>query len=585
MTNLQRVIHWLELGRGTRWLLLALVLASGALLAAAVGWRLFQGPASEVTLAQLNLGRSLAEGRGFTTPVYYPRVLAWREARGEAFEIGQPFPELHQPPLYALSVAGALRMVPQERRASLWETTNPPPNGVGADYVILGLNIALLWVAVWQVWWLGGAWFGRWAGGVAAAATGVSLPLWRAVLTVEGAVLGTVLVLALAQALTRAAHREGLVGATRWGSVWWAVVGLVLGALTLFHESIWGLVPVVLVVAWRRGGGRAVALSGIVVALVASPWLVRNGLLTGNLWGLAGEQWSWQVGSVASDPGRQLATMAEPATALTLEGLLRKAGRALAAGLTGGWWAGGGYLLSGFCLAGAWHRFRRGEARSGWLIAVMGLPLLVALHGMGGTGRAGEPDPLVYGAPLLLLGGAGFLQVLIASSTGWTARAGVVATLTVGLHAVPLLHAWAGTSRLHFTYPPYYPAAMAGVGQEAQRRSLGPPAWMCDQPQGAAWYAGQTVWAQPASLREFYAIHARQPLVALLLTPTTLDRPYFDQLAKVEDRRPGSRHDDWSRIYRGLITGEWPAEFPLQLRQAIAPNHQVLVDERRRPLR
>lgn len=583
--NLQRVIHWLEQGRGAGWLILALVLAGAAMFTAVVTWRLFQGPATEVTLAQLNVGRSLAGGQGFTTPVYYPRVLAWREARGEAFEPGQAFPELHQPPLYALTVAGVLRVVPAERRARLWEATALPPNGVAADYVVLGLNVALLWLAVGQVWWLGRVWFGPWAAGVAAAATAVSLPLWRSVLTLEGSVLGAVLLLALAQTLTRAAHRGGPEGATRWGSTWWAGVGAAAGALALFHEALWGLLPVVLIMAWRRGGGRAVALVGVVVVLVTAPWVTRNLMETGRPLALAGEQWAWLVGSAPSDPTQLMTTLAEPDVALTLEGLLGKAARALAASLGGGWWTGGGYFLAALCLAGAWHRFRRPEAQTGWLMTIMGLPLLVVLHGMAATGRAGEGDPMVYGAPLLLLGGAGFLQVLTASSSGWAARAGLVATLVVGLQAVPLLNAWVGTSRLHFTYPPYHPAALAGVGEEVQRRTLGPPAWMCDQPQGAAWYAGQRVWAQPANLREFYAIHARQPLVALLLTPATLDRPYFAELAKIEDRPAGTRYGEWNRIYRALVTGEWPTEFPLQLRQAIAPNHQVLVDERRRPLR
>jgi hypothetical protein len=257
----------------------------------------------------------------------------------------------------------------------------------------------------------------------------------------------------------------------------------------------------------------------------------------------------------------------------------------LARGISGGWWTGGGMLLAGLFLAGGLHRFRRPEARLGWWLAAAGLPLLLVAHGMTATGVAGERDPLVYGAPLLLLGGAGFLQVLLSSAPRWTQRTTMVGLVVVTLQAVPLGATWFGANRLHFAYPPYYPDAIRGVAAEVQRRSAREAAWMCDQPQGAAWYAGQRVWAQPTRLRDFYAIYAEQPLVALLLTPATLDRPFFDDLAKGDDGATASRFGDWDQIYRGLVTGEWPREFPLRRRQAIAPNHQILLDDRRVPLR
>ena len=50
---------------------------------------------------------------------------------------------------------------------------------------------------------------------------------------------------------------------------------------------------------------------------------------------------------------------------------------------------------------------------------------------------------------------------------------------------------------------------------------------MADVPAGVAWYSDHRVWAQPARLHDFYAITLEQSIGELLLTPKTLDRPFF----------------------------------------------------------
>ncbi|MCC5023444.1 MAG: hypothetical protein J6386_11960 [Candidatus Synoicihabitans palmerolidicus] len=50
---------------------------------------------------------------------------------------------------------------------------------------------------------------------------------------------------------------------------------------------------------------------------------------------------------------------------------------------------------------------------------------------------------------------------------------------------------------IHFSYPPYYPAFFIALGEEVERRGDPISGWMADVPAGAAWYAGQRVWAQP----------------------------------------------------------------------------------------
>jgi hypothetical protein len=106
---------------------------------------------------------------------------------------------------------------------------------------------------------------------------------------------------------------------------------------------------------------------------------------------------------------------------------------------------------------------------------------------------------------------------------------------------------------------------------------------MADVPAGAAWYGGARVWAQPPRLRDFYAISLEQPIGGLLLTPRTLDRPFFSEL-NAKPLTQGSlsaasnRFGEWGEIYAGLLTGNLPREFPLRVPQKLAENLYVLLN-------
>lgn len=108
-----------------------------------------------MTLLQADLGRQLAAGEGFTTLVNFPQVEAGLRAGGRDFDPKRPYPELYQAPLYALTFAGALAVVPAGWREA-WFTAEPvAPDGFGADYFLLGLNLVLFWIAGWLTYDLG----------------------------------------------------------------------------------------------------------------------------------------------------------------------------------------------------------------------------------------------------------------------------------------------------------------------------------------------------------------------------------------------------------------------------------------------
>ncbi len=106
---------------------------------------------------------------------------------------------------------------------------------------------------------------------------------------------------------------------------------------------------------------------------------------------------------------------------------------------------------------------------------------------------------------------------------------------------------------------------------------------MADVPAGVAWYGDTRAWSQPPKLRDFYAITLEQPVGELLLTPRTLDRPFFSELnAKVISRGAlstvANRFGEWGEVYAGLLTGEMPKPFPLGRAEKFAENFYVLLN-------
>jgi hypothetical protein len=157
--------------------------------------------------------------------------------------------------------------------------------------------------------------------------------------------------------------------------------------------------------------------------------------------------------------------------------------------------------------------------------------------------------------------------------------------LLLALQALPLLHGALEPRRLHFQYPPYFPALFQGMRLEFEKRgALGSHGLMADVPAGVAWYGGVRCWAQPPRLKDFHAITLEQAIGGLLLSPRTLDRPFLSDLSARPAAGPGflsqgtNRFGEWGEIYGGLLTGALPRSFPLSSPQKLADNLYVLLN-------
>lgn len=583
----QELIHWLEVGPGARWLRRVAVMAATLALSLLLARQQFHGPVTEATLAQADTARQLAGGHGFTTLVNYPQTAAVLRERGVNFDPRTPYPELHQAPLYSIVIAGALRLVPASRRAGLFTSTPVPPDGYAGDYFLLGLNLVLLWLAAWLTFDLGGRLFEPRVGWLAALALLLSMPIWQQTVMVNGIPLMMVLVLVLFGIW----HRVDQAAETGEGenapALWLFLLGGAAGLLFLAEYSAGMLTLVALAYAgWRfQRGARWIALGSVALgfAVVTGPWIVRNVMLTGNPVALAAQNVALKFGDPAAEPAAWRATFSAEPLPIDLKKFGNKALTSLQENIKSRLWSGGAMWLTAFFVAGWLYAFRSAVAnRLRWVFSAAYLVALVSQAAL----NSGESERLaaIWLVPLVLIFGAGFFFVLLGSNPVLSAWPRTIAAVLLGLQVLPLAHDALEPRRLHFQYPPYFPGLLQGLRVELERREqVGRFGIMADVPAGVAWYGQTRAWAQPPRLRDFYAITLEQPIGELLLTPRTLDRPFFSEL-NARPVMPGNlggvanRFGEWGEIYAGLLTGNFPREFPLAGTQKLAENLYVLLN-------
>lgn len=589
--TLQELIHWLELGEGARWVRLAAVLLVTLLLSLRVAWTQFHGPVDEAVLVQADVARQLARGEGFTTQVNYPQTAAVLAQRGRDFDAARAYPELHQAPLYSVVIAAGFAVLPEKAFAALFAAPPVPPDGFRADYFLLGLNVGLLWLAAWLTYGLGRRLFDARVGWVAALALLVSMPLWKHTVAVNGLPLLLVLVLLAFRCWWQ---WDEAVSAGQKSARWWAAaLGGTCGLMFLTEYSAGALVLVALLAAgWRlRGAARWAAAAMIAGAflLVTGPWLGRNLALTGHPLALAGQNVALKAGDSTAEPAQVRATLAARLPEIDINKLGNKTLTALSENLSARLWSGGALWFTAFFIVGCFYRFRDPTAdRLRWMFTA-GLGTLILAQAVFNSGESVRL-PVAYLTPLLIIFGTAFFFVLLGGHPLLGRWPRAAATLLVLLQAVPLLHDLLEPRRLHFNYPPYFPGLFMGMGRDLEMRGVqGRFGLMADVPAGVAWYGDQRVWAQPHTLRDFLAVSLEQRIGQLLLTPRTLDRPFFSELAANpggEGVRAGglARYGDWSGVYAGLFTGRMPRNFPLQSPQRLSENLYVLFDPSLPPL-
>jgi hypothetical protein len=593
MRSSQEFIHWLEMGGGARWVRLAAVLLGTLALSLLIAWKQFQGPLSEATLEQADVGRQLAAGNGFTTQINYPQTAAVLAARGRAFDARANYPELHHAPLYSLLIGGGLKLVPAAKRAALFAMPKQVSDGYGGDYFLLALNLSLFWLAAWLTYWLGRSLFEPRVGWVAALALLVSLPLWQQTLAVNGTPLLMVLGLAAFLVWVRIESLAGQTANQTEASAvplyaWLGALGVTCALLFLTEYSAGALVLVAVGYALVRfqAARRWLAAAAIVAgfAITSGPWMARNLAVTGNPVALAAQSVALKAGDSTAEPAAIRATLEAEMPAVNLRKLGNKTLTSLQENVRTRLWSGGAMWFLAFFAAGWLYTFRApGTNRLRWVFSAA-LAVLVLAQAALNSGET-ERFAVVWLTPLILVFGAGFFFVLLGSHATLGAWPRVMAALLLVVQSLPLVHdALAPAPPVRFHYPPYFPALLRGLRSELELRKADDRfGIMSDIPAGVAWYGDARNWAQPPRLRDFYAITLQQPIGELLLTPRTLDRPFFTELnahapTPMAMASIANRFGEWGEIYAGLVTQTMPREFPLKMPHKVAENLYVLLN-------
>jgi hypothetical protein len=188
--------------------------------------------------------------------------------------------------------------------------------------------------------------------------------------------------------------------------------------------------------------------------------------------------------------------------------------------------------------------------------------------------------PAHYLAPLIIVFGAGFFLVLVDSQPRLAQLWRWAAAALLLLQCLPLMRDCLEPRKIHFHYPPYFPNLFMELRKDMGSRFLPGTGVSTDVPAGTAWYGRVRVWAKPERLKDFSQIIVEQNIGALLLTPATLDRPFFTELAaRGGDTISLNDTGGWGGVYAGLVTRRMPPGFPLSLPpQKLTENMVLLVN-------
>lgn len=581
--GIQDIIHFIEEGTGARlirWFLVLVLLFGAGAIYQLTEARNFSSPEA---MDAAQLGRNLAEGRGYTTSFIRPLSMHLRQelmrAKGAdpRAVLAEPHPDLENAPVYPVLLAALLKALPVAQVYQLPEDIYY--RRPAAEVAISALNLALFVLAVFLVFSLGQALFEPAVGWLAALLFAGTEMIWRFANSGLPTLLLMVLVLAALRALAaldRSSQPDAPAGTSRLLGLA-AVAGGLLGlaALTRYSFLLLGL----LVLVWlpfalgRKKFALWLTVAAVMFSLV-TPWIARNWLKSGLPFGTATLA---PLAATESFPRDRLERSQNP----DIAGINRlEPTRKLLANLNtilqeelprvGGNWVLGFFVVSLFV------PFRdRTLSRIRWLV-VAAVGLLLVTQASGRT-MLTELSPVFNGenllvvlAPVLFVFSAAMLQLTL-DQIEWPAP--VLRTLVTGavvvFFSLPFLLSVLPPKTPAVIMPTYRPSIIRQLADYAPPRAL----LMSDVPWAVAWYGPRDcVWASlrvqdevEANVKnqreDFYTLEeGRRPVDAVYISPLWANEPFMERFFNFADSDFA-----WGRYYLDvLLRGRVPTGFPLK---------------------
>jgi 4-amino-4-deoxy-L-arabinose transferase-like glycosyltransferase len=596
---IQTLIHKLEVGAGSRYLrYLALAVAVFAL-GFFYDFRAYRNLGTPEAMDAAQLARNISEGKGYTTLFIRPFSLYLVQAHNSAqstvsltnanpdlAEIKSAHPDLANAPVYPFVLAGLMKTVkfqyPVNMKKAFW-TNNGNFWRYQPDFYIAIFNEALLLVVVMLTFFLAKKLFDSNVAWLSAILVLGCELLWK--FSVSG--LSTILLLVIFLTLTmllleiERSARESQPRAGRL--VWLALTAGILtgiGALTRYAFG-WTIFPIAVFLILFSGHRRLVHLFVALAAfaLVMTPWIMRNEMVSGTAFGTAGYA---AAEGTSRYPLFQLERSLHPELVFTsyLKLYALKFFANVQGILTGDLLKIGGGWTSVLFFAGLFMGFRSTGARRLRYFLLMWLGLFIVVQSLGRT-QLSDLSPeinsenlLVLLVPLVVIFGTSFFFTLLDQMTLPLVqlRYAVVGGF-VAICCLPMLSALIIKSDPR-VYPPYYPVAIQLTANWMKPDEL----MMSDIPWAVAWYGQrQCIWLTLDAQTEFFAVNDYlKPVQALYLTPLTMDSRFITDWVK-------AREFSWgSFIIDSVVKNKIPPTFPLRVAEAgFLPDQLFLTDRER----
>lgn len=572
MPSIQELIHKFEEGEGARQIKIVAVILGLFALTAIYNLREFRNFLAPEAMEAAQLGRNIAEGKGFNTGVIRPLGIYMLEKQKGAMGANvykDAFPDITNPPLYPVVLAGLMKVLPFDYSIDATQqfSRHQP------DFLIALFNECFLFLAVWLTFRLARRLFDNAVAWMAAIVMLGSDLLWRFSMSGLPTMMLICLLLAIVsrmvrmeQAVREESEPEGAKKSQAWflgGAVFIGIL-LGLGALTRYSFAFLVL-PVTVYFLLFMGQRRfaTVLLLLLAFGVLLAPWLVRNYNVCGHWFGTSSYA-IFQDSMIY--PGNALERSLRP-NPITIEGIhfgevarkfLVNANHIMQHDLP----RMGGSWLSAFFLAGLLVPFRNASLSRLRVFVLTCLPVLIVAQALGKTWLAGmSPDInsenlLVFLSPLVFCFGAALFFMLLdqlelpfPQARAWIiALSGVLACAPMGFSFLP-------PKTPTLSYPPYYPWLIQHTSNFMKDKEL----IMSDMPWAVAWYGRRnSVWLTLTPQEDFLAINDfQQPVKGLFLTHLTLDQRFLTGLVKGDDFK-------WGRFVLDITSaGKAPPGFPL----------------------
>ncbi len=595
MPGLQDFIHKIEEGSGARYLKYGALFLTVAMLTLTYNWRAFKNMSTQEAMDSAQLARNLAEGKGYSTYFVRPfSIYLLQQASDQpaaaltpgTAQIKDMHPDLANPPLYPLVLAGLMKILPFNYEISATDSfwnLNRRFWWYQPDFFISLFNQGLFFISVILVYFLTRRLFDATVAWISAVVFLGTELLWR--FSASGLSTMFLLLIFLGVIWCLVLLEQGARENTRSDKTLFVLAVLAgvlvgLGCLTRYSFG-WLIIPVFLFLVLFLGQRRA-ALGLVTMGVFLTtmgPWVVRNFQVSRTPFGTAGYA---VYEHTLNFPGNRLERSLNPNfKRVTFSefwykfmGNTRRIIQTEFPKMGGSW-------VTAFFLAGLLVSFNNPAINRLRYFVIMCLALLVIVQAIGRT-QLSDDSPeinsenlLVLLVPLIFMFAVCLFLLLLERITFSFAP---VRHLVVGLFLVlacgPLIFALLPPRSFPIAYPPYFPPLIQQAGIWMKESEL----MMSDVPWAVAWYGKRQCVSMTLNAQDdFFAINDYQkPIQALYLTPRTLDARFLSEWVQGGER-------SWGQfIMECFLRREVPVAFPLRKSPTGFLPEQLFLSDRER---